>query len=130
VLPVGAPLINVPRHSGSLLGNRPARRPRCSPEAGRRRHSRRRPARRPPARRHRCRGFEFTAAGQLSPSVKVLTGYVFADAVVTKDNVLPVKPEGAAIRVAGPLADRPRAATDAEPLPGALLRLVDRSGSD
>ncbi|MEE8630833.1 MULTISPECIES: TonB-dependent siderophore receptor [Methylobacterium] len=38
----------------------------------------------------RSQGFEFTAAGQLSPSVKVLAGYVFADAVVTKDNVLPV----------------------------------------
>ncbi|SFG80772.1 TonB-dependent siderophore receptor [Methylobacterium gossipiicola] len=38
----------------------------------------------------RSQGFEFTAAGQLSPDVKILAGYVFADAVVTKDNVLPV----------------------------------------
>ncbi|TNC16186.1 TonB-dependent siderophore receptor [Methylobacterium terricola] len=38
----------------------------------------------------RSQGFEVTAAGQLSPDVKILAGYVFADAVVTKDNVLPV----------------------------------------
>nr|WP_238192586.1 TonB-dependent siderophore receptor [Methylobacterium frigidaeris] len=38
----------------------------------------------------RSQGFEVTAAGQLSPEIKILAGYVFADAVVTKDNVLPV----------------------------------------
>ncbi|QRE73189.1 TonB-dependent siderophore receptor [Methylobacterium aquaticum] len=38
----------------------------------------------------RSQGFEFTAAGQISPEIKLLAGYVFADAVVTKDNVLPV----------------------------------------
>lgn len=38
----------------------------------------------------RSQGFEFTAAGQITPEIKLLAGYVFADAVVTKDNVLPV----------------------------------------
>ncbi|ACL58066.1 TonB-dependent siderophore receptor [Methylobacterium nodulans] len=38
----------------------------------------------------RSQGFELTAAGQLSPELKILAGYVYADAVVTKDNVLPV----------------------------------------
>lgn len=38
----------------------------------------------------RSQGFELTAAGQISPELKILAGYVFADAVVTKDNVLPV----------------------------------------
>ncbi|KMO30214.1 TonB-dependent siderophore receptor [Methylobacterium aquaticum] len=38
----------------------------------------------------RSQGFEFTAAGQITPEIKILAGYVFADAVVTKDNVLPV----------------------------------------
>jgi iron complex outermembrane recepter protein len=38
----------------------------------------------------RSQGFEVTAAGQITPEIKLLAGYVFADAVVTKDNVLPV----------------------------------------
>ncbi|UHC15006.1 TonB-dependent siderophore receptor [Methylobacterium currus] len=38
----------------------------------------------------RSQGFEFTAAGQITPEIKLLAGYVFADAVVTKDNLLPV----------------------------------------
>ncbi|MGX7706864.1 TonB-dependent siderophore receptor [Methylobacterium sp. Gmos1] len=38
----------------------------------------------------RSQGFELTAAGQITPEVKLLAGYVFADAVITKDNVLPV----------------------------------------
>ncbi|MDP4024894.1 TonB-dependent siderophore receptor [Methylobacterium sp. NEAU 140] len=38
----------------------------------------------------RSQGFELTAQGQLGPELKVLAGYVYADAVVTKDNVLPV----------------------------------------
>jgi iron complex outermembrane recepter protein len=38
----------------------------------------------------RSQGFELTAAGQITPEIKVLAGYVFADAVVTRDNVLPV----------------------------------------
>ena len=38
----------------------------------------------------RSQGIELTAAGQLTPEVKILAGYVYADAVVTKDNVLPV----------------------------------------
>ncbi|KMO16710.1 TonB-dependent receptor [Methylobacterium platani JCM 14648] len=38
----------------------------------------------------RSQGFEVTAAGRLSPEVQILAGYVYADAVVTKDNVLPV----------------------------------------
>ena len=38
----------------------------------------------------RSQGFELTAAGQITPEIKVLAGYVYADAVVTKDNVLPV----------------------------------------
>lgn len=38
----------------------------------------------------RSQGFELTAAGQITPEIKILAGYVFADAVVTEDNVLPV----------------------------------------
>ena len=38
----------------------------------------------------RSQGFELTAAGQITPEIKILAGYVYADAVVTKDNVLPV----------------------------------------
>ncbi|MFG5117733.1 TonB-dependent siderophore receptor [Methylorubrum sp. POS3] len=38
----------------------------------------------------RGQGFELTAAGQITPEIKLLAGYVFADAVVTEDNVLPV----------------------------------------
>ncbi|AWN55820.1 TonB-dependent siderophore receptor [Methylobacterium sp. 17Sr1-1] len=38
----------------------------------------------------RSQGFELTASGQITPEIKVLAGYVFADAVITKDNVLPV----------------------------------------
>jgi len=38
----------------------------------------------------RSQGFEFTATGQISPELKILAGYVFADAAVTRDNVLPV----------------------------------------
>ncbi len=38
----------------------------------------------------RSQGFELTAAGQITPEIKLLAGYVFADAVVTEDNVLPV----------------------------------------
>ncbi|WP_409566829.1 TonB-dependent siderophore receptor [Methylobacterium sp. E-046] len=38
----------------------------------------------------RSQGFEFTAAGQLTPELKVIGGYTFTDAFITKDNVLPV----------------------------------------
>jgi iron complex outermembrane receptor protein len=38
----------------------------------------------------RSQGFEFTAAGQVTPELKILGGYVFTDAEITKDNVLPV----------------------------------------
>ncbi len=38
----------------------------------------------------RSQGFELTAQGQITPAIKVLAGYVFADAAVTRDNVLPV----------------------------------------
>ena len=38
----------------------------------------------------RSQGFELTAAGEITPEIKILAGYVYADAVVTKDNVLPV----------------------------------------
>ncbi len=38
----------------------------------------------------RSQGIELTAAGQLTPEVKILAGYVYADAVVTEDPALPV----------------------------------------
>lgn len=38
----------------------------------------------------RSQGFELTATGQISPELRLIGGYVYADAVVTKDNVLPV----------------------------------------
>ncbi|KQT60008.1 TonB-dependent receptor [Methylobacterium sp. Leaf456] len=38
----------------------------------------------------RSQGIELTAAGQLTPEVKILAGYVYADAVVTEDPSLPV----------------------------------------
>lgn len=38
----------------------------------------------------RSQGFELTAQGQITPELKLLAGYVYADARVTKDNVLPV----------------------------------------
>jgi len=36
----------------------------------------------------RSQGFELTAQGQITPELKLLAGYVYADARVTKDNVL------------------------------------------
>ncbi len=38
----------------------------------------------------RSQGFELTAQGQITPELKLLAGYVYADARVTRDNVLPV----------------------------------------
>ncbi|MEE7487569.1 TonB-dependent siderophore receptor [Methylobacterium oryzae] len=38
----------------------------------------------------RSQGFELTGQGQITPELKLLAGYVYADARVTKDNVLPV----------------------------------------
>ncbi|ACB79313.1 TonB-dependent siderophore receptor [Methylorubrum populi BJ001] len=38
----------------------------------------------------RSQGIELTAAGQITPEIKLLAGYVFAEATITKDNVLPV----------------------------------------
>ena len=62
----------------------------------------------------RSQGFEFTAAGQLTPELKILAGYVFADAVVTKDNVLPV---------GAPLINVPRHS-------GSLLAVYEAQGGD
>ncbi|MEH3148447.1 MAG: TonB-dependent siderophore receptor [Methylobacterium frigidaeris] len=62
----------------------------------------------------RSQGFELTAAGQLTPEWKVLGGYVFADAVVTKDNVLPV---------GAPLVNVPRHS-------GSLLAVYEVQGGD
>ena len=36
----------------------------------------------------RSQGFELTAAGQITPEIKLLAGYVYADAVVTEDPTL------------------------------------------
>lgn len=38
----------------------------------------------------RSEGFELTATGQISPELRLIAGYVYADAFVTRDNVLPV----------------------------------------
>ena len=38
----------------------------------------------------RSQGYEFTAAGQLTPELRIIGGYTFTDAFITKDNVLPV----------------------------------------
>ncbi len=62
----------------------------------------------------RSQGFELTAAGQLTPEVKVLAGYVYADAVVTKDNLLPV---------GAPLINVPRHS-------GSLLAVYEVQGGD
>ncbi|TGD95876.1 TonB-dependent siderophore receptor [Methylobacterium nonmethylotrophicum] len=62
----------------------------------------------------RSQGFEFTAAGQLSPELKILAGYVFADAMVTKDNVLPV---------GAPLVNVPRHS-------GSLLAVYEAQGGE
>ena len=62
----------------------------------------------------RSQGFEVTAQGQLTPELKVLAGYVFADAVVTKDNVLPV---------GAPLINVPRHS-------GSLLAVYEPQGGD
>ena len=37
----------------------------------------------------RSQGFELTAAGQITPEIKLLAGYVYAEAVVTEDPTLP-----------------------------------------
>lgn len=62
----------------------------------------------------RSQGFELTAQGQLSPELKILAGYVYADAVVTKDNVLPV---------GAPLINVPRHS-------GSLLAVYEVQGGD
>lgn len=38
----------------------------------------------------RSQGFEFSAAGQLTPELRIIGGYAFTDAFITKDNVLPL----------------------------------------
>ncbi|MCP1547121.1 iron complex outermembrane receptor protein [Methylorubrum zatmanii] len=47
----------------------------------------------------RSQGFELTAAGQITPEIKLLAGYVYAEAVVTEDPTL---------RVGTPLINVPR----------------------
>ncbi|RVU14228.1 TonB-dependent siderophore receptor [Methylobacterium oryzihabitans] len=62
----------------------------------------------------RSQGVELTATGSLSPELKILAGYVFADSVITKDNVLPV---------GAPLINVPRHS-------GSLLAVYEVQGGD